>query len=133
MNKDEKIKNKTRIKKDDYVQVVSGEETGKRGKVLRVMPENNKVIIEGINFINRHLKKSRQHPQGGRIQMEAPIDISNVKLYCHHCQSITSSCYRFQEETEAEKDKKKKEGTETAHSSKPQKIRCCTCAKHLKI
>jgi len=69
-----------RIKKGDTVQVISGNERGKTGKVLMVSPESNRVIVEGVNFVKRHTKPSQQNPQGGIVEKEAPIHISNVML-----------------------------------------------------
>ncbi len=68
------------IKKNDQVIVLAGEYRGKRGKVLMVLPTQNRVIVEGINFISRHTKPSQSLPQGGIIKKEAPIHLSNVML-----------------------------------------------------
>lgn len=67
-----------RIRKGDMVAVVSGNDRGKRGRVLRVLPSKQRVVIEGVNFVHKHLRKSQQHPQGGRIRREAPVHLSNV-------------------------------------------------------
>jgi large subunit ribosomal protein L24 len=67
-----------RIKKDDTVEVISGVHRGARGKVLRVIPDRDRIVIEGVNLVYRHVRRSRKYPQGGRIQKEAPIHISNV-------------------------------------------------------
>jgi large subunit ribosomal protein L24 len=67
-----------RIHKDDVVEVVAGAHRGARGKVLRVDPDKNRVVVEGVNMVHRHVRKSRRHPQGGRIQKEAPLHVSNV-------------------------------------------------------
>ncbi|MDX2198323.1 MAG: 50S ribosomal protein L24 [Phycisphaerae bacterium] len=67
-----------RIRKDDLVQVISGEHRGARGKVLRLVKDGDRVIIEGVNMVYKHLRPSRQAPQGGRVQREASIHISNV-------------------------------------------------------
>lgn len=66
------------IKKDDIVEVIAGEHRGNRAKVLRVMPDKQRVIVEGVNMVYRHIRKSAANPQGRRIQKEAPIHISNV-------------------------------------------------------
>ena len=66
------------VKKGDTVEVIAGDDKGKTGQVLRVYPEAHKVLVQGINRVYRHLRPSRQHPQGGRIQKEMPLDISNV-------------------------------------------------------
>lgn len=67
-----------RIRKDDVVVVIAGDHKGARGKVLRVIPEKQRVVVEGVNRVYRHVRRSRQNPQGGRVQKEAPIHISNV-------------------------------------------------------
>jgi len=67
-----------RIRKDDTVLVIAGDQKGARGKVLRVLPEKQRVLVEGVNMVYRHVRKSRPNPQGGRVQKEAPIHISNV-------------------------------------------------------
>jgi len=66
------------IRKDDIVQVIAGDHKGATGKVLRVIPKRNRVVVEGVNTVWRHVRPSRKNPQGGRLQKEAPIHISNV-------------------------------------------------------
>jgi large subunit ribosomal protein L24 len=73
------------VQKDDQVEVISGDERGKRGRVLRTVPERGRVFVEGVNFIWKHLKRSQQHPQGGRLEKEASINASNVMLICASC------------------------------------------------
>ena len=72
----------SKIKKDDLVQVIAGKDKGKSGKVLSVDTKNNKVLVEGINKVSKHSKPSMANQQGGIIEKEAPIDISNV-MYVH--------------------------------------------------
>lgn len=69
---------KLHIKKGDTVFVNTGEDKGKTGKVLRVLVEKNRAVVEGINIVSKHTKPSAKHPQGGIIKMEAPIHISNL-------------------------------------------------------
>ncbi|HRS52168.1 MAG TPA: 50S ribosomal protein L24 [Candidatus Marinimicrobia bacterium] len=69
-----------RIRKNDTVMVITGESKGKIGKVLKVFPDKERVIVEGVNFIKRHTRPSQKNPQGGIIEKEAPIHMSNVKL-----------------------------------------------------
>jgi len=69
-----------KIKKNDSVIVISGNSKGKTGKVLKVFPSINKVIIEGVNLRKRHTKPNQKNPQGGIIEKEAPIHVSNVML-----------------------------------------------------
>lgn len=77
------------IKKDDIVLVTSGRDKGKKGKVLRAIPAQNKVVLEGINKVKRHQKPSRAIPQGGILQIEAPINASNVMFVCKKCNTPT--------------------------------------------
>ncbi len=68
----------THVKKGDMVAVIAGDDKGKTGQVLRVDAAGGKILVQGVNRVYRHLRPSRQHPHGGRIQKEMPIDISNV-------------------------------------------------------
>ena len=71
-----------RIRKNDNVHVISGNDKGKEGKVLKVFPESNRIIVEKVNLIKRHTRPSKDVPQGGIIEKEGPIDASNVMLVC---------------------------------------------------
>ncbi|HVT91180.1 MAG TPA: 50S ribosomal protein L24 [Tepidisphaeraceae bacterium] len=66
------------IKSGDQVMVITGADKGKTGRVLRVIPQNNRVVVEGINRVWKHVRPSQRYPQGGRIQKDAPIQLSNV-------------------------------------------------------
>ena len=68
------------VKKNDIVVVISGNSKGKEGKVLKVFPEKDRVIVEGVNIMKRHTRPSQSNPQGGVVQKEAPIHSSNVML-----------------------------------------------------
>jgi large subunit ribosomal protein L24 len=74
-----------KIAKNDIVEVVAGNDRGKRGKVLKVLPKSQRVVVEGVNFIHRHTRPRTQGDQGGIIEKEAPIDVSNVMLICTKC------------------------------------------------
>ena len=67
-----------KIRKNDRVEVVAGDHKGEQGRVLRVDPKKHVVVIEGVNLVYRHMRRSRKSPQGGRIRKEAPVHISNV-------------------------------------------------------
>jgi large subunit ribosomal protein L24 len=69
-----------RIKKGDLIQVVAGREKGAQGKVLRVYPHKRRVVVEKLNLVKRHTRPGQAHQQGGIIEKEAPLDISNVML-----------------------------------------------------
>ena len=71
-----------RIRKNDNVKVMSGNDKGKEGKVLKVFPDTGRIIVEKVNLIKRHTKASKDVPQGGIIEKEGPINASNVMLVC---------------------------------------------------
>jgi large subunit ribosomal protein L24 len=88
------------IRKDDQVEVITGDDKGAPGdrriaKVLRVIPERNKVVVEGVNRVYKHLRPSNKNPQGGRLSKEMPIDVSNVMLYCPKCNRGVRIGHRF--------------------------------------
>ncbi|EAC7981033.1 50S ribosomal protein L24 [Listeria monocytogenes] len=68
------------VKKGDKVKVITGKDKGKSGKVLAAFPKKNRVLIEGINMVKKHTKPSNVNPQGGILNVEAPIHVSNVML-----------------------------------------------------
>jgi large subunit ribosomal protein L24 len=70
------------LRKDDIVVVISGENKGKSGKILKVLPEKNRVIVEGVNIVRRHTKPSVKNQQGGIMEKEASLHISNLMLKC---------------------------------------------------
>ena len=71
-----------RIRKNDNVHVISGNDKGKEGKVLKVFPDSGKIIVEKVNMIKRHTRASKELPQGGIIEKEGPINVTNVMLVC---------------------------------------------------
>jgi large subunit ribosomal protein L24 len=75
------------VRKDDLVEVIAGDdaERGRGHRVLRVLPAANKVVVEGVNRVYKHVKPNRRNPQGGRLSKEMPIAASNVLLYCQNC------------------------------------------------
>lgn len=77
------------IKKNDSIVVISGREKGKRGRVLSVYPSKDSLLIEKINVIKKHMKPSKKYTQGGIIEKEAPVHISNVMLICPKCSKPT--------------------------------------------
>ncbi|MHC4388331.1 MAG: 50S ribosomal protein L24 [Planctomycetota bacterium] len=66
------------VKKGDLVEIIAGDHKGATGRVLRVIPEKNEVVVQGHNIAKKHVRPSRRNPQGGRINVEQPIHISNV-------------------------------------------------------
>ncbi len=77
-------KAKLKIKQGDTVKVIAGKEKGKTGKVLRVEPEKERVVVERLNMVKRHRRPSPQNPQG-MLEREAPMHVSNVMYYCSRC------------------------------------------------
>jgi len=78
-----------KIKRGDLVEVISGKDKGKRGKVLKVIPRERKVIVEGVNMVKRHQRPIPQLREGGIIEREAPIYISKVMVVCPNCDRRT--------------------------------------------
>ncbi|MGE0680473.1 MAG: 50S ribosomal protein L24 [Candidatus Binatia bacterium] len=74
-----------RIKKNDTVMIITGKERGKVGKVLRVLPQENRVIVERLNLVKRHMKPRGPQSPGGIVEKEAPIHLSNIMPMCEKC------------------------------------------------
>ncbi len=85
------------IRKNDTVLVITGKDRGKKGKVRFAYPKNDRVLVEGINFIKKHTKPIRQVRQAGIVEREAPIHVSNVMLLCGKCNHPTRIGFRFLE------------------------------------
>ncbi|RJP20139.1 MAG: 50S ribosomal protein L24 [Candidatus Abyssobacteria bacterium SURF_5] len=82
-------KTKMHLKRGDNVMVIAGKEKGKRGKILHVSPVKNRAIVEALNMVTHHERPSRTNPQGGLLQKEAPIHVSNLMLVCPKCSTPT--------------------------------------------
>jgi large subunit ribosomal protein L24 len=74
-----------KVVKNDTVLVISGNYSGKKGKVLKVFPKEKRVIVEGVNFIKKHTRPTQKNQQGGILEREAPIHISNLMVVCPKC------------------------------------------------
>ena len=86
------------IRKDDMVKVITGDDKGVTGKVLRVDHEAGKVVVEGVGRVYKHVRRSQRNPQGGRLNKEMPIQISNVMLVCTACNQATRVGVRINED-----------------------------------
>lgn len=91
------------IRVDDIVEVISGADRGRggnrtRGKVLKVMREEGRLVVEGVNRVYRHVRRSQKNPQGGRLSKEMPLQISNVMLVCTSCGKAARTGARFLED-----------------------------------
>jgi large subunit ribosomal protein L24 len=87
-----------KLKKGDRVKVIAGKDLGKDGVIMRVLPEKNKVIVEGVNIAKKHQRPTRATMQGGIIDKDMPIHASNVALICGSC-GATRIGYRIDEQT----------------------------------
>lgn len=83
------------IKRDDTVAVIRGDDAGTRGRVLRVDYKSERILIEGVNRVFKHVRKSQKSPQGGRLKKEAPVQLSNVQLVCGACNAATRTGARY--------------------------------------
>jgi large subunit ribosomal protein L24 len=83
------------VKVDDLVEIITGNDRGTRAKVLRVDHEGGKVVVEGVNRVYKHVRRSQRNPQGGRLSKEMPIQLSNVKLVCRECGRSTRAGARY--------------------------------------
>ncbi|MBI2848287.1 MAG: 50S ribosomal protein L24 [Chloroflexi bacterium] len=86
-----------KIRKNDTVLVIAGKDRGKKGKVRLAYPKDDRVMIEGVNFIKKHLRAIREVRQAGIVEREAPIHVSNVMLLCSRCNHPTRIGFRILE------------------------------------
>lgn len=86
---------KFRIRRNDIVRVIRGKDRGKVGKVIRVLPDKKKVIVEKVNMVKRHVRPSDANPQGGIIEKESPIFITNVMIMCDRCNKPVRVGYKI--------------------------------------
>jgi large subunit ribosomal protein L24 len=77
------------VHREDTVLVLTGKDRGKKGRVIRVFPEGNKALVEKINMVKRHTRPNQQLPQGGILEKEAPIHLSNLQVICAKCGKAT--------------------------------------------
>jgi large subunit ribosomal protein L24 len=99
------------IRKDDMVKVITGVDKGKVAKVLRVLGDKNKVVVEGIAQVYKHTKPNRLNQQGGRVSKEMPIAVSNVLIYCPACRDGVRQGRRFTANGQKERYCKKCDGS----------------------
>jgi large subunit ribosomal protein L24 len=92
-----------KIIRDDKVKVIAGNNKGKTGKVLKVIVDKNKLIIEGVNLVKKHQKPNQTNQQGGIIEKEAPVNASNVMLVCTNCEKAVRILRRRTEDGKAER------------------------------
>jgi len=99
------------VKRGDEVLVITGKNKGQRGKIKTAFPRKGRVIVEGVNMVTRHMRARGTTKPGGRIEMEAPLDVSNVMLICPSCGRASRTGKRFLDELD--------------HKGRPLKVRYC--------
>lgn len=87
-----------KIKVDDTVEVIAGDDRGVRGRVLSVDHKAGKLVVEGVNRVFKHVRRSQKNPQGGRLSKEMPIRASNVMLMCPHCGTASRLGARYEKD-----------------------------------
>lgn len=100
---------KLKIKTGDNVRVIAGDHKGSEGKVVRVFRDKNKAIVEGVNMVSKHTKPSAANPQGGIVQKEAPIHISNIALVDPKTKQATKVGYKVEGDKKVRVSKKSNE------------------------
>ena len=83
------------LRADDIVEVITGDDRGTRARVLKIEHDKGKVVIEGVNRVYKHVRRSQKNPQGGRLSKEMPVQLSNVLLVCTSCGKATRTGARF--------------------------------------
>ncbi len=84
-----------RIKKGDTVLVISGDDRGKMGKVLKISKDKNRAVVEGVNFIKKHSRPTSRNPKGGILEKEGSIELSNLMIFCSKCSSPAKVSYKL--------------------------------------
>lgn len=96
---------KFKLKRDDTVQIIAGKDKGKRGKILKILRDKDRVVVEGANIVKKAMKRKSQQDRGGIVELEAPIHISNVMIVCKKC-GPTRIGYKLEGETKVRVCKK---------------------------
>ena len=96
-----------RIRRDDLIEVIAGDDKGERGRVLSIDREAGKVIVEQIGLVYKHVRRSQRNPQGGRLSIERPIFVSNVAYVCQSCDKPTRLGVRLNDDGSKERFCKK--------------------------
>ena len=87
-----------KIRKGDTVLIISGKDRGKTGKVLKALPKERRLLIEGVNLRKKHIRPKKEGEKGQIIRMPSPIDVSNVKIICSKCGKPTRVGYRIEDD-----------------------------------
>lgn len=87
-----------KIRRDDMVLVIAGKDRGKQGQVRQVLPDKNRIVVQGVNMIKRHMRPQAMGTQAGIIEKEAPLSVSNVRLICKSCGKATRVRFRVRQD-----------------------------------
>lgn len=85
-----------KIKKDDQIYISAGKDRGKRGKVVRTILSDGKIVVEGLNLVKRHIRPKREGKKGQRVDIPMPLDVSKVSLVCPKCGKLARVGYSFE-------------------------------------
>lgn len=110
-----------KVKVNDTVLVITGEDKGKQGKVIRTLKKDNKVVVEGVNIVKKHSKPRTTNDKGGIFEIEAPIHVSNVKVITEAEAKVIKKAEKAQEKVEAKEEKKETKKTSKTASRKASK------------
>ncbi len=97
-----------KLKKNDNIKIISGKDKGKTGKVLKVFPEDNKILVEGLNLFKKHVKPKKQNQKGEIILSPRPFNSSKAMIICSSCQKMTRVGYQFEDNEKGQGFSKKK-------------------------
>ncbi|MDR2782732.1 MAG: 50S ribosomal protein L24 [Treponema sp.] len=81
----EEVRHKFKLKREDTVEIMTGKDKGKRGRILKILRDKDRVVVEGLNIVKKARKRRNQQDRGGIIEIEAPLHISNVQIICKKC------------------------------------------------
>ena len=95
------------IRVDDTVEVLTGEDRETRGRVLRLYKSKNKLVVEGVNQVKKHVRRSQKNPSGGQLSKEMPISVSNVRVVCSACSQAARMGARYRKDGAKERYCKK--------------------------
>ena len=121
-----------RIRKGDMVEILAGNDRGKRGKVLRVITDKDRVVVEGVNLRWKHMRKSQQNPQGGRVRREIAVHVSNVMLFDEASEARTRVGYQVVDGKKVRVSKRTGQKIGAAPAKKPAKKKAAAKKKKTK-
>lgn len=95
-----------KIKKGDQVQIITGKDRGKRGKVLKSIIENGKIVVEGLNIVKKHMRPKKEGEKGKIVEVSMPINVSNVMIVCPKCSKPSRIGYKIEKKNKSRMCKK---------------------------